>query len=164
LPLDLIQLPEQELNLARELIPGRWRRHNARRRIGRWSHLAQTLKQLTQARHSTEAYDYRSVLSRPRNRPPADQLRLRHFPHGRPGADYREAVERLTERKVLALISGNHIDPDIAGGPRDGRWYGAIVDRTEARRLAQALRNELWFSASDQLLARLADAVASRSA
>jgi len=31
------------------------------------------------------------------------------------------------------------------------------VDRTEARRLAQALRNELWFSGSDELLGRLAD-------
>ncbi|HYB25068.1 MAG TPA: Na-translocating system protein MpsC family protein [Solirubrobacteraceae bacterium] len=29
-------------------------------------------------------------------------------------ADFREAVERLTGRKVLAFISGNHIDPDIA--------------------------------------------------
>jgi hypothetical protein len=37
------------------------------------------------------------------------------------------------------------------------RWYGATVDRSEARRLAQALRNELWFSASDELLGRLAD-------
>ena len=27
---------------------------------------------------------------------------------------FREAVERLTGRKVLAFISGNHIDPDIA--------------------------------------------------
>jgi uncharacterized protein YbcI len=29
-------------------------------------------------------------------------------------ADFREAVERLTGHKVLAFISGNHIDPDIA--------------------------------------------------
>jgi len=29
-------------------------------------------------------------------------------------ADFREAVERLTGRKVLAFISGNHLDPDIA--------------------------------------------------
>jgi uncharacterized protein YbcI len=29
-------------------------------------------------------------------------------------ADFREAIERLTGRKVLAFISGNHIDPDIA--------------------------------------------------
>ncbi len=28
--------------------------------------------------------------------------------------DFREAVERLTGRKVLAFISGNHIEPDIA--------------------------------------------------
>ena len=31
------------------------------------------------------------------------------------------------------------------------------MDRSEARRLAQALRNELWSSASDELLERLAD-------
>ena len=29
-------------------------------------------------------------------------------------ADFRDAVERLTGRKVLALISGKHVDPDIA--------------------------------------------------
>ena len=29
-------------------------------------------------------------------------------------ADSRAAVERLTDRKVVACISGNHIDPDIA--------------------------------------------------
>ena len=29
-------------------------------------------------------------------------------------ADFREAVERLTGRKVLAFISGNHCDPDTA--------------------------------------------------
>jgi uncharacterized protein YbcI len=28
--------------------------------------------------------------------------------------DFRAAVERLTERKVVAFISGNHMDPDIA--------------------------------------------------
>jgi uncharacterized protein YbcI len=28
--------------------------------------------------------------------------------------DSREAVERLTGRKVVAFISGNHLDPDIA--------------------------------------------------
>lgn len=28
--------------------------------------------------------------------------------------EFREAVERLTGRKVLAFISGNHLDPDIA--------------------------------------------------
>lgn len=37
------------------------------------------------------------------------------------------------------------------------RWYGASVDRSQARRFATALRSELWFSASDELLARLAD-------
>jgi uncharacterized protein YbcI len=29
-------------------------------------------------------------------------------------ADSRAAVERLTGRKVVAFISGNHLDPDIA--------------------------------------------------
>jgi uncharacterized protein YbcI len=29
-------------------------------------------------------------------------------------ADFREAVERLTGRKVLVFISGNQIDPDVA--------------------------------------------------
>ncbi len=29
-------------------------------------------------------------------------------------ADFREAVERLTGRKVLAFISGNAIEPDLA--------------------------------------------------
>jgi uncharacterized protein YbcI len=29
-------------------------------------------------------------------------------------ADFRVVVERLTGRKVLAFISGNHMDPDIA--------------------------------------------------
>ncbi len=28
--------------------------------------------------------------------------------------DYRAAVERLTGRKVLVFISGNHLDPDLA--------------------------------------------------
>jgi uncharacterized protein YbcI len=28
--------------------------------------------------------------------------------------DLREAVERLTDRKVVAFISGNHVDPDVA--------------------------------------------------
>jgi hypothetical protein len=28
--------------------------------------------------------------------------------------DFTEAVERLTDRKVVAFISGNHVDPDIA--------------------------------------------------
>lgn len=29
-------------------------------------------------------------------------------------AEFRAAVERLTGRKVVAFISGNHLDPDIA--------------------------------------------------
>jgi uncharacterized protein YbcI len=40
--------------------------------------------------------------------------------------DFTEAVERLTGRKVVAFIGGNHVDPDIAvelfildGGPSD---------------------------------------------
>jgi uncharacterized protein YbcI len=28
--------------------------------------------------------------------------------------DFTEAVERLTGRKVVAFISGNHVDPDLA--------------------------------------------------
>jgi len=28
--------------------------------------------------------------------------------------DFREAIERLTDRKVIAFISGNNINPDIA--------------------------------------------------
>jgi uncharacterized protein YbcI len=29
-------------------------------------------------------------------------------------ADFRAAVERLTGQKVLALLTGNHIEPDVA--------------------------------------------------
>lgn len=36
-------------------------------------------------------------------------------------------------------------------------WYRVPMDRSEARRLAQALRAELWFRGSDELLARLVD-------
>ena len=39
---------------------------------------------------------------------------IRHLFQETMEADFREAVERLTGRKVLAIISGNHIDPDIA--------------------------------------------------
>jgi uncharacterized protein YbcI len=39
---------------------------------------------------------------------------IRHLFQETMAADFREAVERLTGRKVLALISGNHIEPDIA--------------------------------------------------
>lgn len=39
---------------------------------------------------------------------------IRRVFHQTMEADFREAVERLTGRKVLAFISGNHLDPDIA--------------------------------------------------
>ncbi len=39
---------------------------------------------------------------------------IRHLFQETMEADFREAVERLTGRKVLAFISGNHLDPDIA--------------------------------------------------
>jgi uncharacterized protein YbcI len=39
---------------------------------------------------------------------------IRHLFQQAMEADFREAVERLTGRRVLAFISGNHIDPDIA--------------------------------------------------
>jgi len=41
-------------------------------------------------------------------------IHIRHLFHETMETDFREAVERLTGRKVLAFISGNHIDPDIA--------------------------------------------------
>jgi uncharacterized protein YbcI len=40
--------------------------------------------------------------------------RIRRMFQGIMEADLREAVERLTGRKVIAVISGNHIDPDVA--------------------------------------------------
>jgi hypothetical protein len=52
--------------------------------------------------------------------PPREERRtaavdhIRHLFHQTMEADVREAVERLTGRRVLAFISGNHIDPDIA--------------------------------------------------
>jgi uncharacterized protein YbcI len=39
---------------------------------------------------------------------------IRHLFQETMADDFREAVERLTGRTVLAFISGNHIDPDIA--------------------------------------------------
>lgn len=39
---------------------------------------------------------------------------IRHLYQEAMQADFTKAVERLTERKVIAFISGNHIDPDIA--------------------------------------------------
>ena len=40
--------------------------------------------------------------------------RIRHLFQETMEGDFRQAIERLTGRKVLAFISGNHIDPDIA--------------------------------------------------
>lgn len=39
---------------------------------------------------------------------------IRQLLQGVMEADFREAVERLTGRRVVAFISGHHIDPDIA--------------------------------------------------
>jgi uncharacterized protein YbcI len=39
---------------------------------------------------------------------------IRHLFQETMADDFREAVEHLTGRTVLAFISGNHIDPDIA--------------------------------------------------
>jgi uncharacterized protein YbcI len=39
---------------------------------------------------------------------------IRHLFQETMEAEFRDAVERLTGRKVLAFISGNHVDPDIA--------------------------------------------------
>jgi uncharacterized protein YbcI len=39
---------------------------------------------------------------------------VRHLFQETMATDFRGAVERLTGRRVLAFISGNHIDPDIA--------------------------------------------------
>jgi uncharacterized protein YbcI len=39
---------------------------------------------------------------------------LRHLMQQTMTADFREAIERLTGRKVLAFISGTNLDPDVA--------------------------------------------------
>ena len=39
---------------------------------------------------------------------------IRHLFQETMATDFREAVERLTGRKVIAFISGHHIDPDVA--------------------------------------------------
>jgi uncharacterized protein YbcI len=39
---------------------------------------------------------------------------MRHLYQQTMEEDFKEAVERLTGRKVVAFISGNHVDPDIA--------------------------------------------------
>ena len=39
---------------------------------------------------------------------------IRHLFQETMEADFKAAVERLTGRNVVAFISGNHVDPDIA--------------------------------------------------
>jgi uncharacterized protein YbcI len=39
---------------------------------------------------------------------------MRHLFQETMEADFRAAVERISGRKVIAFISGNHIDPDMA--------------------------------------------------
>lgn len=39
---------------------------------------------------------------------------IRHLFQETMNADFREVVERLTGRKVVAFISGNNLDPDVA--------------------------------------------------
>ena len=39
---------------------------------------------------------------------------VRGLYHQEMEADFRAAVERLTGRKVLAVLSGSHIEPDVA--------------------------------------------------
>jgi uncharacterized protein YbcI len=39
---------------------------------------------------------------------------IRHLYQETMEADFIEAIERLTGRKVIAFISGNHADPDMA--------------------------------------------------
>ena len=51
-------------------------------------------------------------LTRTRHTDAVKQIRVLF--HDTMEGDFREAVERLTGRKVLACISGNHLDPDIA--------------------------------------------------
>ncbi len=41
-------------------------------------------------------------------------IQMRHLFQETMEADFRAAVERLTGRNVLAFISGNHVDPDVA--------------------------------------------------
>ena len=61
---------------------------------------------------------------------------IRHLFQETMAGDFREAVERITGRKVLAFISGNHIDPDIAAElfhprrtPRQAGRRSVIVSR-----------------------------------
>jgi len=50
---------------------------------------------------------------------------IRHLFQETMAADFREAVERLTGRKVVAFISGNHIDPDPAKAGALKSWAKA---------------------------------------
>ncbi len=50
--------------------------------------------------------------------------------------------------------------PRVEPWPHDdtfGGWYVRPVDRDDARRLAGALRDQLWSTASDDLMRRLSD-------
>jgi uncharacterized protein YbcI len=57
---------------------------------------------LTQAEKSLGATDQSDAVTH-----------IRHLYQVTMEADFREAIERLTGRKVLAFISGNHLDPDV---------------------------------------------------
>jgi uncharacterized protein YbcI len=43
-----------------------------------------------------------------------DVTNMRRLFQGAMETDLRDAVERLTDRKVVAFISGNHVEPDVA--------------------------------------------------
>ena len=43
-----------------------------------------------------------------------DVTNMRRLFQGAMETDLRDAVERLTDRRVIAFISGNHVDPDVA--------------------------------------------------
>ena len=71
---DLIQLREQELHLARQLIPSRRDPHHSRRRTGRRLHVTQPLEQLTEGRHVAEAYDAEDCAGAALNEPSTAQI------------------------------------------------------------------------------------------
>ena len=49
-----------------------------------------------------------------RNGKDGDIAKLRHRCQEEMEGDFRDAVERLTGRKVTAFLSGNNLDPDVA--------------------------------------------------
>jgi uncharacterized protein YbcI len=49
-----------------------------------------------------------------RNGKDGDTANLRHRFQEEMEGDFRDAVERLTGRKVTAFLSGNNLDPDVA--------------------------------------------------